>query len=206
MPIFVLMKNKPRNNSIELLVKYFDNILVLNEDEKELVKSIFQPRLYKKRQFLLQEGDVSSVFNFVVSGCLRMYKTDEAGTTHIIQFAIENWWIADLGSFYSMKPSELNIEAIEDTTVLQIKRDALLDLYANAPKFDRIFRVLVENSLIGMQERLLQNISSNARVRYESFLKKHQKLANRIPNTYIASYLGITPEFLSKIRNERVSG
>lgn len=199
------MKEKSQNNSVSLLIAYFDKMLPLTEGEKQLIASKFQPRLYRKRQYILQEGDVCNVFNFVVSGCLRMYKIDEAGTTHIIQFAIENWWISDMGSFYSEKPSEMSIEAIEDTTVLQIKHDDLLDLYVNAPKFDRLFRVLIEKSLIGMQERLLQTISSDARVRYESFLKQYPQLASRIPNTHIASYLGITPEFLSKIRNERVS-
>ena len=199
------MKDKSPNNSAGILLSYFEKMLPLNEDEKQLVASKFQARLYRKRQFVLQEGDVCNVFNFVVSGCLRMYKIDESGTTHIIQFAIENWWISDMGSFYSKKPSEMSIEAIEDTTVLQIKHEDLLDLYIRAPKFDRLFRVLVEKSLIGMQQRLLQNISSDARIRYESFLKQYPDLANRIPNTNIASYLGITPEFLSKIRNERVA-
>lgn len=199
------MKDKSPNSSVSTLIAYFEKMMPLTEDEKQLVVSKFQPRLYRKRQFILQEGDVCNVFNFVVSGCLRMYKIDESGTIHIIQFAIENWWMSDMGSFYSMKPSEMNIEAIEDTTVLQIKHDDLLDLYVKAQKFDRIFRVLIEKSLIGMQQRLLQNISSDARSRYESFLKQYPDLTNRIPNTYIASYLGITPEFLSKIRNERVS-
>ena len=199
------MKEKLEKNSATPLIAYFQNMLPLTNEEVEMISSKFQPRLYRKRQFILQEGDVCNVFNFVVSGCLRMYKIDEAGTTHIIQFAIENWWISDMGSFYSQKPSELSIEAVEDTTVLQIKHDDLLDLYTKAPKFDRLFRVLIEKSLIGMQHRLLQNISSDARIRYESFLKQYPDLANRIPNTYIASYLGITPEFLSKIRNERVS-
>jgi CRP-like cAMP-binding protein len=199
------MANKSTTSSVSPLIAHFEQMLPLTDDEKQLIASKFQPRLYRKRQFILQEGDVCNIFNFVVSGCLRMYKIDESGTTHIIQFATENWWISDLGSFYAMKPSEMNIEAVEDTTVLQIKHSELLDLYVNAPKFDRLFRVLVENSLIGMQQRLLQNISSDARVRYESFLKQYPNLANRIPNTYIASYLGITPEFLSKIRNERIS-
>ena len=199
------MKVQPEKSTATPLISYFQNMLPLTEEEVEMITSKFQPRLYRKRQFILQEGDVCNVFNFIVSGCLRMYKIDEAGTTHIIQFAIENWWISDMGSFYSQKPSELSIEAVEDTTVLQIKHDDLLDLYTRAPKFDRLFRVLIEKSLIGMQHRLLQNISSDARIRYESFLKQYPDLANRIPNTYIASYLGITPEFLSKIRNERVS-
>jgi CRP-like cAMP-binding protein len=199
------MKDKIEKSTSAPLIVYFDKMMPLDEAEKELVDSKFQSRLYRKRQFLLQEGDVCKTFNFVVSGCARMYNVDDAGTIHTLQFATENWWISDLGSFYSMKPSSLNIEAVEDTTVLQIKHDDLLDLYLKAPKFDRIFRVLVENSLVKMQERLLQNLSSDARVRYEVFLKQYPTLANRIPNTYIASFLGITPEFLSKIRNERAT-
>jgi CRP-like cAMP-binding protein len=199
------MKDKSPHSSVKPLIEFFENMLPLTDEEKDMLGAKFQPRLYRKRQYILQEGDVCNVFNFVVNGCLRMYKIDEAGTTHIIQFAIEEWWISDMGSFYAMQPSEMNIEAIEDTTVLQIKHSDVLDLYTNAPKFNHLFRVLVENSLIGMQKRLLQTISSDARVRYESFLKQYPTLANRIPNTYIASYLGITPEFLSKIRNERVS-
>lgn len=199
------MKDESDKSAAAPLIAYFQNMLPLTEEEVELVSSKFQPRLYRKRQFILQEGDVCNVFNFVVSGCLRMYKIDESGSTHIIQFAIENWWISDMGSFYSMKPSEMCIEAVEDTTVLQIKHDDLLELYKKTTKLDRLFRVLVEKSLIGMQQRLLQNLSSDARVRYETFLKQYSTLSNRIPNTYIASYLGITPEFLSKIRNERVT-
>ena len=199
------MKDESDKSAAAPLIAYFQNMLPLTEEEVELISSKFQPRLYRKRQFILQEGDVCNVFNFVVSGCLRMYKIDESGSTHIIQFAIENWWISDMGSFYSMKPSEMCIEAVEDTTVLQIKHDDLLELYKKTTKLDRLFRILVEKSLIGMQQRLLQNLSSDARVRYETFLKQYSTLSNRIPNTYIASYLGITPEFLSKIRNERVT-
>lgn len=188
-----------------ILLDYFNKMLPLTEEEEALVKAKFQPRLYRKRQFVLQEGDVCNVVNFVVSGCLRMYNMDESGTTHIIQFAIEHWWISDMGSFYSRNPSSLNIDAVEDTTVLQIKYDELLDLYIQSVTFNRLFRVLVENSLVKLQERLLQNMGSDARVRYETFLKENPVLANRIPNTYIAAYLGITPEFLSKIRNERMT-
>ena len=130
----------------------------------------FHPRLYRKRQFVLQEGDVCTQFNFVVRGCLRMYKIDEQGDIHILQFATENYWIIDLGSFHGEKPSELNIDAIEDTMVLQISHKDLISLYLQASKFDRIFRVLIENSFVGLQKRLLQNISSTAEDRYQYFL------------------------------------
>lgn len=187
----------------EVLHKYFDKILVLTGDEKNLVSSYFTPRQFKKRQTILQEGNVCTQLYFVVSGCLRMYKIDEKGNTHVLQFASENHWINDLGSFHAVKPSALNIDALEDTVVLQITRENLISLYTMAPKFDRIFRVVLENSYIRLQERLLQNISSTADERYRSFMGIYPHLVNRISQVQISSYLGITPEFLSRLRQKR---
>jgi len=189
--------------SIEPLLSYFDRSIPLNTEEKELVRAKFHPRLFRKRQFVLQEGDVCTQFNFVIRGCLRTYKIDEKGNTHILQFATENYWINDLGSFHDVKPSALNIDALEDTVVLQISRDDLISLYKEAPKFDRIFRVLIERGFIHLQERLLQNISSTAEERYQSFLELYPHLTNRIAQVQIAAFLGVTPEFLSRLRNMR---
>ena len=125
---------------------------------------------------------------------------DEKGTEHIVQFATENWWIADIGSFHSEAPSSFYIEALEPTTVLQIRKEDLLNFYTNFPKFDRYFRILVENAFIKIQNRVVQNISSIAEERYQSFLKAYHHLLNRIPQIHIASYIGVTPEFLSKVR------
>jgi len=174
----------------------------LNKEEKELVTKNFHSRLYRKRQYVLQEGNICTQLNFVVRGCLRMYKIDEQGATHVLQFAVENYWINDLGSFHSEKPSELNIDALDDTMVLQINRNDLVSLYLQASKFDRIFRVLIENSFINLQKRLLQNISSTAEQRYQAFLDTYPHLVNRLSQTQIASFLGITPEFLSRLRNK----
>ena len=189
--------------SIEPLLAYFDRLIPLNKEEKELVKEKFHSRLFRKKQYVLQEGNVCTQFYFIVRGCLRMYKIDEKGSTHILQFAAENYWINDLGSFHGVKPSSLNIDALEDTVVLQISRDDLISLYIQAPKFDRIFRVLIENGFIRLQERLLQNISSTAEERYQAFLAIYPHLINRLSQVQIASFLGITPEFLSKLRNKR---
>jgi CRP/FNR family transcriptional regulator, anaerobic regulatory protein len=196
---------KPDNTEAapEPLLSYFDRLIPLDKKEKELVREKFHPRLFRKRQYVLQEGNVSTQFYFVVRGCLRLYKIDEKGNTHILQFAAENYWINDLGSFHGVKPSTLNIDALEDTVVLQISRDDLISLYLQAPKFDRIFRVLLENSFILLQERLLQNISSTAEERYQSFLDVYPHLINRLSQVQIAAYLGITPEFLSRLRNRK---
>ena len=197
------MKAPTAESSLEPLLTYFDRLITLNKDEKEMVTALFHPRLFRKRQYVLQEGDMCTQFYFIVRGCLRMYKIDEKGNTHILQFATENYWINDLGSFHGLKPSALNIDALEDTVVLQISRDDLISLYLQAPKFDRIFRVLLENSFIRLQDRLLQNISSTAEERYQSFLELYPHLLNRLSQVQIAAFLGITPEFLSRLRNKR---
>ncbi|PJB11594.1 MAG: cyclic nucleotide-binding protein [Flavobacteriales bacterium CG_4_9_14_3_um_filter_40_17] len=193
------------HNAVETLLDYFQKMMPLSIAEKQLAINFFKPRLYLKRQYVLQNGDVCTQFNFVVSGCLRMYKVDEKGNFHILQFAAENGWMLDLGSFHGKTPSELNIDALEDSTVLQISYDNLIALYTDVPKFDRIFRVLIENSFVSLQTRLLQNISSTAENRYLSFMETYPHLTNRLPQTQIASYLGITPEFLSRLRNRQAN-
>lgn len=189
-----------KDASIASLIKYFSNYFPLNSKECDELMSRFTERKVKRRQFILQQGDVCSHFTFVVSGCLKMYAADKNGKEHNIEFSAENDWIIDLSSFYSEKPSQLYIEAIEPTIVLQIKHDDLLNLYINHHKFDRNFRIIIEKKYIELQNRVLQNISSTAEERYGFFLKQYPNLSNRLPNTQIASYLGITPEFLSTIR------
>lgn len=198
-----IMKPDDLQASLEPLLEYFDRMIPLNDVEKQLIADRFYPRLFRKRQYVLQEGNVCTHFYFVVRGCLRMYKIDEKGNTHNLQFAAENNWINDLGSFHGIKPSALNIDALEDTVVLQIKHEDLISLYLQASKFDRIFRVLIENGFIRIQERLLQNISSTAEDRYQSFLELYPHLVNRLPQVQVAAFLGITPEFLSRLRNRR---
>lgn len=198
------MNETGSNTAAEPLLDYFQKGgYVLNDKEKALVKENFHSRLYRKRQYILQEGDVCTQFNFVVRGCLRTYNVDKKGGIHILQFATENYWINDLGSFHGKKPSTLNIDALEDTVVLQISLENLISLYTQSSIFDRIFRVLIENGFIHLQERLLQNISSTAEERYESFLDCYPQLINRISQVQIASFLGVTPEFLSRLRNQR---
>ena len=155
----------------------------------------------KRKQFILQEGDVCRHYSFVVSGCFKMYGVDTSGKEHNIQFAAENEWISDIGSFHSEKGSRLFIEAIEPSVILQLEKSNLIYLYTHDPKFNRTFRVIIEDKFVELQNRVLQKISSTAEERYLSFLDQYPQLSNRLPNTQIASYLGITPEFLSKIRN-----
>ncbi len=169
-----------------------------------MVEEVFKERSVKRRQFILQEGDVCNHSTFVVEGCFKMYMVDPNGKEHNLQFAIENWWIGDVGSFYSEAPSKLYIEALENSMILQAKKEDQLKLFVNYPKFNRIFRVLAENAMVSQQNRILQNISSTAEERYLYFLEKYPQLFNRISNVQIASYLGVTPEFLSTVRKKLV--
>jgi CRP/FNR family transcriptional regulator, anaerobic regulatory protein len=182
------------------LLEYFNKLIPLSQAEKALVQAKFHPHLFLRKQFALQHGYMCEYFDFVVRGCLRLYKMDEKGVYHILQFATENYWILDLTSFHKRTKSVLDIDALEDTVVLRITYEDLLDLYVKAPKFDRIFRVLLENHFMQQQDRIGQLFSSTAEERYQSFLEAYPHLLNRLSQVQIAAYLGVTPEFLSRIR------
>jgi CRP-like cAMP-binding protein len=188
--------------NIEPIINYFSNILPLENEEIDTIKKVFKERRIKRRQFILQEGDICKHNTFVVEGCFRMYTVDEKGKEHNLQFAVENWWIGDIGSFHSEEPSKLYIEALENSIILQVKKEDQVGLFVDYPKFNRIFRVFTENALVSAQRRILQNISSTAEERYLDFLKRYPYFFNRISNVQIASYLGVTPEFLSTVRKK----
>lgn len=188
--------------NIEPLKTYFSKHILLDEKEVEFLETVFKEKKVRRKQYILQQGDVCQFNTFVVEGCFRMFLVDEQGKEHNLQFAIENGWILDMESFYFGEASRLNIEAIEHSIVYQIKKEDQFKLFIDFPKFNWIFRVLCENALIANQKRVLQNISSTAEERYIDFLNRFPQLFNRISNVQIASYIGVTPEFLSKIRKE----
>lgn len=185
---------------VEPLISYFEKLLPLDEKEKSYLEKVFRERKIRRRQYILQEGEVCRFNSFVVEGCFRMFFVDKIGKEHNLQFAVENWWIGDIGSFHSEEPSKLNIEAIENSVILQIKKEDQLKMFVDFPKFNRIFRVFTENALVSFQRRVLQNISSTAEERYIDFIERYPNFFNRISNVQIASFLGVTPEFLSTIR------
>ncbi|QEM05033.1 Crp/Fnr family transcriptional regulator [Mucilaginibacter rubeus] len=192
------------NLSVAALLKFFEQYFPLNLAERKEVAVRFTERSVKRRGYILQQGDVAKYFTFVVSGCFRQYVVDETGKEYNLQFAVENEWITDLCSFYSETASNTYIEALEPSVILQIKHDDLLFLYTHYHKFDRNFRIIVEKKYIDLQNRVMQNISITAENRYTNFMARYPNLANRLPNVHIATYLGITPEFLSKVRKKMV--
>jgi len=192
--------------ALEMLFGFFAKGFGLDSASKEAAEKVFQLRNYKRRGLLLQEGDVCKTYSFVIAGCFKLYAVDGNGVEHNLQFAVENDWIADFKSFYAQKASQLYIEAIEASTVLQVGHDDLLWLYTNFPKFDRNFRIVIERRYIELQDRVLHNISVTAEERYRLFEKEYPELIQRLPGTQIASYLGITSEFLSKVKKKLSKG
>ncbi|SFB75896.1 cAMP-binding domain of CRP or a regulatory subunit of cAMP-dependent protein kinases [Flexibacter flexilis DSM 6793] len=184
------------------LIDYFKQITTLDENEEQLVRELFVYNSYNRKEFLLKEGEICRQFNFIIRGCMRMYLVDDKANMHILQFAAENWIMVDALSFREKNASRLYIDTLEKTELLYITPENLKLLYHKAPKFNCIIRELLERHVVALQKRLLQYMSSSGEERYLSFLKTYSQFSNRLPQTQIAAYLGITPEHLSKIRND----
>lgn len=190
----------------ELLYKKITEKITLTEEEFEVCKPLFTTRKVRKKQFMLQEGDVCRYQLFVNKGLLRSYTIDEKGAEHILQFALEGWWTADLYSFFTEEPSLFNIEALEDSELLLISRPSWEMLLEKHPVLERYFRILIQNSLIATQRRLMESLSETAEKKYLKFIKLYPESIQRVPQHMIASYLGITRETLSRLRRDIASG
>lgn len=174
----------------------------LTPAEQQTVVAALRPRSLRRRQFAVQAGDICQFESFVVKGCLRAFYTDANGFEHNVLFAIEDWWIADLASFLTQTPATLDVEALEDCELLQLDRPSLEQLYQQVPALERYFRIALQNAFVAQQQRALQAISLPAEARYRQFRVRYPQLEPRLPQRHIASYLGLTPEFLSKVRKQ----
>lgn len=174
----------------------------LNEAEKQRVLLAFTKGLFKRKSYFLRAGEICKQVAFVLEGCLRSYAVDEEGVEHNLQFAPEGWWITDMNSILMAEPATLNIDAIEDSEVLLITREQQDLLFRELPKLERFFRILSEKSMAGSHKRLIDQVSVPAKQRYLNFCKRYPALIKRLPQKHIASYIGVTPEFLSKIKAE----
>jgi CRP-like cAMP-binding protein len=186
----------------ELLFQNISKKVSLTEDEKLLCQSFFTYKKFRKKQYLLQEGDVCKYTAFVNTGVLRSYTVDERGNEHIIQFALEDWWITDMYSFLTAEPSTFNIDVLEDAEVLLITKTAQDEMVLQVPKMERFLRLLMQNSLIAMQRRLIGSLNYTAEDKYLQLLDSCPTIVQRVSQHLIASYLGITPETLSRIRRQ----
>lgn len=182
------------------ILKNVSRFITLTDDERDYFCSLLAPKTYKRKSFVLQAGQVCRHEYFVNKGCLKTSYTDDAGNEHVAMFGIEDWWAGDLYSVFTGQPSLYDIEALEDTEVLEIHKDDLEKLYERVPKFERFFRILLQNAYVVQQYRIIQNLSFTAEQRYAEFLKKYPGLEQRLPQKQIAAFLGITPEFMSKMK------
>jgi CRP-like cAMP-binding protein len=186
----------------DLIINNISGYIHLDEKEKEYFVSLLKPMKLKRRQMLLDEGEICRFSSFVVKGCLRGFSVDENGFEHVLNFAPQNWWIADMYSLITQKPGVLNIEALDDTDILTLSKIDQEELYIKVPVFERFFRIIIENSLVTYQQRLLDNLSLTAEERYHNFCKRYPTLITYLPSKQIAAYIGVTPEFFSKMRHQ----
>ncbi|HLK29220.1 MAG TPA: Crp/Fnr family transcriptional regulator [Puia sp.] len=187
----------------ELILKNIAKYIDLNQEEIIFFTSLITYKEIAKKKLILQEGQTCKYISYVHSGALRAYHIDKDGKESTIMFAIADWWVTDMYCFLNEKPAMMHIEAIEDSIIFQLSKERLEKLYQKVPKFERFFRILMQNAYTREQLRVIENLSLTAEERYDSFLNKYPHIAKTVSQKQIASYLGITPEFLSAIRNSK---
>ncbi|MDW9378921.1 Crp/Fnr family transcriptional regulator [Chryseobacterium sp. JV558] len=186
-----------------LILKNISRHISLTSQEKSYFLSLLKEKKVAKKELILQQQQACKEINFVQTGILRAFHMDTTGKESTIMFAISDWWITDMYCFINQKPAMLNIEALEESSILQLQKDHLDELYLQIPKFERFFRIMMQNAYIREQLRTIENLSLPAEERYYNFLQKYPEAVKRIKQKQIASYLGITPEFLSLIKSKQ---
>ena len=189
-------------NNINILKQNIKRHIDLSDDELEAFCNLFTTKSVKKKDFLLKEGEICKYEGFVTQGLLKLYHIDANGAEQILNFAKEDWWVADIDSFTNEIPSRLFIEALEDSEILLISKKDKEFAYKNLPFVERLFRVMTQKTHIALQRRMIDNLSKTADQRYIDFIEKYPDFFQRLTNLQIAAYLGISHEFLSKIRKK----
>ena len=185
------------------LFAHINRHIPLTEADETAIVGWLRPKSVKRKAYLLHAGEICSQESFILRGCFRMFITDPNGFDHVMFFCVENWWASDLSSFLTQTPATMSIQALEDSELLQLSKPGFDTLNAKTPGFEHYFRILFQNAFVAQQRRVVQNLSLTAAERYEAFQITWPLLHQRVPQKDIASYLGITPEFLSLIRRKR---
>lgn len=185
---------------MEHLFEYISTFVVLSEEDKQAIEEAYTVKKLKRKEHLFQQGDSCTVQGFVLSGTMRVFYRDEKGSEHVMQFALRNWWVGDMASFHRGDNSMFGVQALEDTTLLVITKEHFDILLEKVPKLERMFRILVQNSLYALQKRFMATISETAEHRYQNLLHKIPQIEQLVPQYQIASYLGILPESLSRLK------
>ena len=188
----------------QALIDHILKRVSLNDEEINEFISSFKLTKIKKRQFIIQPDFVPKYRNFVVQGAFRAYVVADQGVEHTIQFAVEDWWISDYSGYINQQPASMFVMAMEDSIILQIDFESEQKLKASNHKYETFFRIMAERSFAGMQRRLISNLTKTAEERYQEFEEKYPLIANRVPQYALASFLGMTTQYMSKLRNSRV--
>ena len=186
----------------ERFFESFRQKVALSAEEEDQIKRYLKPKKIRKKQYLLQEGDPCRFIAFIEKGVMKAYSTDEKGNEHIIQFGLEGWIISDLYSFLTGEPAVYNIDAIEDSELVLISRQAHDELLKTLPAYETYTRLNITGAYLAMQRRLTSIISSTLEQRYAAFMSIYPDIAQRVPQHMIASYMGLTPETLSRVRQK----
>lgn len=187
------------------LINYINSTVQLTAEEVGILVSKIEIHRYSKGEFIVKKGRICRFIGFVLSGCTKNYYHDIDGNEKIVQFAIEDWWTGDLGSYLSKTPADYNVECIEDTEAICFTPEITESIMNAIPKFERFLRINTEYALVASQKRVIRLTNWTAKERYLLFLKQYPKIDQRVPQYMIASYLGVTKEFFSKMRNEIIS-
>ncbi len=186
----------------ESFIETIKKQISISSSEEDYIRSTVQYRTFKKGEFLVKQNEVCKSINFIVSGCVKTIYLDHKGNEHVMFFSVENWWAGDSGSFYSQTPADYTVECLEETTVIQNSLSDLEELYLRVPIMERFFRILVQNAYVNLQKKMVQYLSLSTKERYLIFNKKYSDIEQRVPQYLIASYLGVTKEFFSKMKKE----
>ncbi|HEV2479466.1 MAG TPA: Crp/Fnr family transcriptional regulator [Puia sp.] len=190
-------------DAYEAIIKNIERFVELTEEERAYFISLLRVTKVRKKQYICQPEFVCRYKSYIFEGAMRSFFVDSNGQEHTIALAIEDWWISDFYSYLYQTPGTLFVEALEESTVLQLEYHAEEQLLERYPRFEKYFRILSIRSLANLQKRMLSNLSLTAVERYDEFLAKYPLIASRVPQYALASYLGITTEFLSKIRSDK---